>query len=87
MNDLANKVKKRIAILGSTGSIGVSTLDVIARHPDRFEVFALSASTQIDLMLQQCVQFKPVFAVMASEPHGRALEQKCRDLGLATRVL
>jgi 1-deoxy-D-xylulose-5-phosphate reductoisomerase len=80
-------LKQRVAILGSTGSIGVSTLDVIAKHPERFEVFALSASTQIDLMLQQCVRFKPVFAVMASEVHGRVLEQKCRDLNLATRVL
>jgi len=87
MNDLENIVKQRIAILGSTGSIGVSTLDVIARHPERFEVFALSASTQIDRMLQQCVQFKPVFAVMASEPHGRALEEKCQALNLTTRVL
>ena len=87
MNDLKNTVKQRIAILGSTGSIGVSTLEVIARHPDRFEVFALSASTQVDLMLQQCAQFKPVFAVMASEPHGRALEEKCRELNLTTRVL
>ena len=87
MNDSANIVKQRIAILGSTGSIGISTLDVIARHPDRFDVFALSAATRVDLMLQQCVQFKPVYAVMASEPHGRALEQKCRDLGLATRIL
>jgi 1-deoxy-D-xylulose-5-phosphate reductoisomerase len=87
MNDLTNYVKQRIAILGSTGSIGVSTLDVIARHPERFDVFALSASTRVDLMLQQCVQFNPVFAVMASEPHGRALEQKCRDLELTTRVL
>lgn len=80
-------VKQRIAVLGSTGSIGVSTLDVIARHPDRFEVFALSASTQIELMLRQCVQFKPVFAVMASESHAIELERKCRDLGLLTRVL
>jgi 1-deoxy-D-xylulose-5-phosphate reductoisomerase len=87
MNDGPNAVKQRIAILGSTGSIGVSTLDVIARHPGRFEVFALSASTQIELMLQQCTRFKPTFAVMASEPHGRVLEQKCRDIGLATRVL
>jgi 1-deoxy-D-xylulose-5-phosphate reductoisomerase len=78
---------QRVVILGSTGSIGVSTLDVIAMHPDRFEVFALSASTQIELMLQQCVRFKPVFAVMASEAHGRELERKCRDLNLATRVL
>ena len=80
-------VKQLIAVLGSTGSIGVSTLDVIARHPDRFEVFALSASTQIELMLRQCVQFKPVFAVMASESHAIELERKCRDLGLLTRVL
>jgi 1-deoxy-D-xylulose-5-phosphate reductoisomerase len=87
MNELANKVKQRLAILGSTGSIGVSTLDVVSRHPDRFEIFALSASTQVELMLQQCVQFKPLFAVMASELHGRVLEHKCRDLGLLTRVL
>ncbi len=87
MNASGHSERRRIAILGSTGSIGVSTLDVIARHPERFDVFALSASTRVDLMLLQCVQFKPVFAVMASEPHGRALEQKCRDLGLITRVL
>ncbi len=80
-------LKQRVVILGSTGSVGVSTLEVIAMHPQRFEVFALSAATQVELMLQQCVRFKPVFAVMASEPHGRALEQKCRDLNLATRVL
>lgn len=87
MNDSENRVKQRIAILGSTGSIGVSTLDVVARHPLRFEVFALSAASRVDLMLQQCVRFKPVFAVMASEPHGRALEQKCRELNLTTRIL
>jgi len=80
-------LKQRVAILGSTGSIGVSTLDVIAMHPERFEVFGLSAATQVESMLQQCVRFKPVFAVMASEAHGRLLEQKCRDLHLATRVL
>jgi 1-deoxy-D-xylulose-5-phosphate reductoisomerase len=87
MNDGAGSVKQRIAILGSTGSIGVSTLDVIARHPQRFSVFALSASTQVELMLQQCVQFSPRFAVMASEPHGVLLQEKCRQLGLTTRVL
>lgn len=87
MNNQVGTVKKRIAILGSTGSIGTSTLEVISRHSDRLEVFALSASTRCDLMLQQCIQFKPVFAVMASEPHGRILEQKCKDLNLTTRVL
>ncbi len=76
-----------ITVLGSTGSVGVNTLDVIARHPDRFKVFALTASTRVDEMLQQCIAFQPTFAVMASEPHGRLLEGKCKDLGLETRVL
>ncbi len=87
MTDLAAGSKKRVVILGSTGSIGANTLNVIARHPQRFEVFALSADTSVDLLLHQCVEFKPVFAVMASEPHGRDLEQKCRSLNLNTRVL
>lgn len=77
----------RVVVLGSTGSIGVSTLDVIERHPDRFDVFALTASTSVELMLAQCIKFKPVFAVMASEPHGLALEAACKSLDLRTRVL
>ncbi len=80
-------MKQRIAVLGSTGSIGANTLDVIARHPDRFEVFALSAATQVDLMLRQCEQFRPAFAVMAKEDAGRALAAKIESSGLATRVL
>ena len=79
--------KQRITILGSTGSIGVSTLDVIARHPDRYEVFALSAATQVDLMLAQCAQFKPKYAVMVSEPHARLLAEKIKANGLSTQVL
>ena len=86
MSELFGSVKQRIAILGSTGSIGVSTLAVIASHPQRFEVFALTASTQTNALLQQCIQFQPLFAVMASEDHGRELEQKCKALGLRTRV-
>ncbi len=80
-------MKQRITILGSTGSIGTSTLDVIARHPERFEVFALSAATQVDLMLQQCRRFLPRYAVMASEPHGRELQQKIEQNGLHVQVL
>ena len=80
-------MKQRITVLGSTGSIGTSTLDVIARHPDRFEVFALSAATRVELMLQQCAHFTPQFAVMASEPHGRELAQKVKANGLAVEVL
>ena len=62
--------KQRVCVLGSTGSIGVNTLDVLTRHPDRFEVFALSAATRVDLMLEQCARFSPRYAVMASVPHG-----------------
>ena len=79
--------RQRISVLGSTGSIGCNTLDVLARHPDRFEVYALGAATQVDLMLQQCAQFKPRFAAMASEPHGRALQEKIKENGLPTQVL
>jgi 1-deoxy-D-xylulose-5-phosphate reductoisomerase len=80
-------MKQRIAVLGSTGSIGANTLDVVARHPDRFEVFALSASSQVDLMLQQCLQFRPAFAAMAQEEAGLALAARIESSGLPTRVL
>lgn len=79
--------KQRITVLGSTGSIGVNTLDVIARHPERFEVFALSAAKQVDVMLAQCAQFKPQYAVMVSEPHARELADKAKANGLSVQVL
>jgi 1-deoxy-D-xylulose-5-phosphate reductoisomerase len=79
-------VKRRIAVLGSTGSIGANTLDVVARHPERFEVFALSAATQVDLMLQQCERFAPEFAVMAHEAPARELASKIAAAGLRTQV-
>ena len=80
-------MKQRVTVLGSTGSVGANTLDVVARHPDRFEVFALSASSQVDLMLQQCAQFRPAFAVMAQEDAARALAARIESAGLSTRVL
>ena len=80
-------MKQKITVLGSTGSIGKNTLDVVARHPDRYEVFALSAATQVDLMLEQCAQFKPRFAVMASAPHAQLLAEKIKQNGLPTSVL
>ena len=76
MNSLKNAQKQRITILGSTGSIGVNTLDVIARHPDRFEVFALTGAKQVDLMLQQCLQFKPSMVVMAHTDAAQQLQEK-----------
>ena len=80
-------MKQRITVLGSTGSIGTSTLDVVARHPERFEVFALSAATQVDLMLAQCARFTPRYAVMASAEHGRLLQEKIKQNDLPTLVL
>jgi 1-deoxy-D-xylulose-5-phosphate reductoisomerase len=82
-----NTPKQRVTVLGSTGSVGVSTLDVIARHPERFEVFALSAATRVDEMLAQCAQFSPQFAVMASAPHAALLAEKLKQNSLKTRVL
>src|SRR5215207_6384108 len=79
--------RQRITVLGSTGSVGVSTLDVIARHPERFEVFALSASNKVDELLAQCLRFAPRFAVMASAPHARLFADKLRQSGLRTEVL
>jgi len=76
-----------VTVLGSTGSVGVSTLDVISRHPERFEVFALSAATRVDELLAQCAQFSPKFAVMASAPHAAALAEKLKQNGLKTAVL
>ena len=65
--------RQRVCILGATGSVGVSTLDVMARHPQRFEVFALTASTRIDELAAQCVQWKPRFAAMPDVAAARAL--------------
>lgn len=79
--------KVSVTVLGSTGSVGVNTLEVIAAYPERFEVFALSAATQTELMLSQCVRFKPRYAVMASAPHAQVLVKKLKDNGLETQVL
>jgi len=80
-------MKQRLTVLGSTGSIGTSTLDVVARHPERFEVFALSAATQVDLLLQQCAQFRPRYAVMASASHAAELAEKLQANSLPTEVI
>ncbi len=80
-------VKQRITVLGSTGSIGTSTLDVLARHPHRYEVFALTAATQVELLLEQCATFRPRYAVMSSANHAQLLAQKIKANGLSTLVL
>jgi 1-deoxy-D-xylulose-5-phosphate reductoisomerase len=80
-------LRQSITILGSTGSIGTSTLDVIARHPDRYRVFALTAATQVEMLLQQCQAFSPRYAVMASAPHAAQLAGRVKELGLPVQVL
>jgi len=78
---------QRITILGSTGSIGTSTLDVVARHPDRFQIFALTANRQADLLFRQCRQFKPEYAVLLDERAALQLRQQVHEAGLDTEVL
>ncbi|MCD6662761.1 MAG: 1-deoxy-D-xylulose-5-phosphate reductoisomerase [Comamonas sp.] len=80
-------MKQRLTILGSTGSIGTNTLDVVARHPDQVDIFALSAATRVDALLAQCARFKPRYAVMASSAHARELAEKLKANSLPTQVL
>lgn len=80
-------MKQQLTVLGSTGSIGTNTLDVIRRNATQFEVFALSASTQVDLILAQCAEFRPRYAVMASAPHAALLQEKLQANSLPTLVL
>ncbi len=79
--------RRLVTILGSTGSVGSNTLDVVARHPELFEIFALTAHSRVDILLAQCLQFRPHFAVLADAAHVPALEAQCKAHGLPTRVL
>lgn len=78
---------QQITILGATGSIGVSTLDVIARHPDRYQVFALSADRRWQLLATQCLVHKPRYAVLNDPAAARELECELRRQGCTTEVL
>ncbi len=79
--------RQRICILGSTGSVGTSTLDVLSRHPERFEVFALTAHSRSDELLAQCLRWQPRFAVMPTASQANALQARLRDAGSNTEVL
>src|SRR5574340_555421 len=76
-----------ITILGSTGSIGTSTLDVVARHPDRFRIIALTANRQVEPLFRQCRQFTPRYAVLLDEDAAARLRLLAREAGLTTEVL
>lgn len=75
-----------VTVLGATGSIGVSTLDVLARHPERFRIVALTANRQVDRLFEQCVRVRPDHAVMLDPQSAESLERKLREAGLPTRV-
>ena len=77
---------KTVAILGSTGSIGISTLDVIGRHQDLFRVTALTANTQVDRLFEQCKKYRPKVAVMVDERAARQLDDQLKAAGYSIKV-
>lgn len=76
-----------LTILGSTGSIGESTLDVVSRHPEKFRVFALAGHRQVDKLAAQCKQFRPEYAVVGDAGHAAELEKKLKQESISTQVL
>jgi 1-deoxy-D-xylulose-5-phosphate reductoisomerase len=78
---------KALTILGSTGSIGVNTLDIVSQHPDRFKVIALTAHHNIELLFKQCIQYKPTYVVVSTEKLADNLQQRLQAQSLNTAVL
>ena len=78
---------QNVTILGSTGTIGVNTLDVIARHPERFRSYALTAHSRVDSLFEQCKKFEPAYAVMLDADAAELLRLKLQAAGIATEVL
>lgn len=78
---------KKLTVLGATGSIGVSTLDVVARHPDRFEIVALTGNSRVEVLYEQCLRHRPRYAVVGREEDAASLTTRLREAGLATEVL
>ncbi|HKW82977.1 MAG TPA: 1-deoxy-D-xylulose-5-phosphate reductoisomerase [Burkholderiaceae bacterium] len=79
--------RQRVCILGATGSVGTNTLDVIARHPERFEVFALTAHSRVDELFEQCVRWRPRFAALGDSRSANALRERLQAHGVRTEVL
>jgi 1-deoxy-D-xylulose-5-phosphate reductoisomerase len=78
--------RQKLTVLGATGSIGVSTLDVVARHPDRFEVFALTGHSRVEQLAEQCIRFRPKHAVLGTANDADHLAGLLNKQGLATEV-
>ncbi|KPQ25370.1 MAG: 1-deoxy-D-xylulose 5-phosphate reductoisomerase [Halomonas sp. HL-48] len=84
---MTSTARQRVTVLGSTGSIGTSTLDVIARHPERYQVHALTAHTSKETLLSQCLAFRPAVAVLAKEADAHWLRAELGRLKQATEVM
>ncbi len=78
---------QRLVVLGSTGSVGVSTLDVVARHPERFDIVGLTAHARVDVLLQQCLRFRPRVAVLPTEERAQVLRAALAEHKVRTEVL
>ncbi len=87
MNSENSNTKEGISILGSTGSIGVSTLEVIRINKDKYQVVALTANSQVDRFFDQCIEFKPKYAVMVDVVAANKLQEKIKSAGLNTEIL
>ncbi|MBI3917356.1 MAG: 1-deoxy-D-xylulose-5-phosphate reductoisomerase, partial [Betaproteobacteria bacterium] len=77
---------RHLTILGSTGSVGISTLDVVARHPERFRIAALAARSRVDVLFDQCVRFRPDVAVMLEARAAEQLDRRLRSAGVECSV-
>ena len=78
---------KTVTLLGSTGSIGTNALSVLEQHPDKYNVYALTANHSVNTLFEQCQQFEPIFAVMLDESSAMQLSLKVKAAGLLTQVL
>ncbi|MBF3323229.1 1-deoxy-D-xylulose-5-phosphate reductoisomerase, partial [Pseudomonas aeruginosa] len=78
---------QRISVLGATGSIGLSTLDVVQRHPDRYEAFALTGFSRLAELEALCLRHRPVYAVVPEQAAAIALQGSLAAAGVRTRVL
>jgi 1-deoxy-D-xylulose-5-phosphate reductoisomerase len=78
--------RQKLTVLGATGSIGVSTLDVAARHPERYEIVALSGNSRVDILFEQCLRHRPRLAAIGTAADADALAARLRTAGLDTEV-
>jgi 1-deoxy-D-xylulose-5-phosphate reductoisomerase len=82
-----SSARQRVCVLGSTGSVGANTLDVMSRHRERYDVFALTAHSRVDELLAQCVDWKPRYAVITQPCLAKVLREGLKAAGLRTEVL